>query len=150
MADYNTVEQFERALDRAIDKAMSKQIAEKVKEYIADYAQMRVYDAYADPIFNSRWGKNSGILDKDYMTVDYEASTKTLTITHEVQWQHLRGGAMPQMDLADAIQAGINSHRGGAYMYHAPARPYTNEAEHIYAARAFNDDIITELTKQGF
>lgn len=150
MPDYKSTKTFENALDRAIDKAMQGRVLDGVKEQIAKSVQEDVYDVYT-PKFYSRRGESGGMKDKQYMHEFYDSATKTLIVDHITPWQHLKkGGAKPHEVLNDAVESGDNSHRWGAYMFGAPPRQYTDEAENTYAKSAFDIDLELSLQEQGF
>lgn len=144
MPDFKTIQAFENALDRAIDSVMQGRVVDGVRDQIATSVQEDVYDVY-DPKFYSRRAGNGGMKSKSKKNMEvtsYDSSTKTLTITHKVDWQQLKGGTPPSNDLTEVIQ--------NNQVYGAPPRQYIDEAENTYAKSAFEIDLELGLREKGF
>ena len=144
MAEYDSIAQFRRELDLAIDIAMQDKITDEAKKALAETAEKNVYEAYPDPLFESRYGEDGGILDTHYMIDHYDSHTKTLEITQNTPWQHLgrRSENYPMTNLNEVIQKNR--------IYHAPKRPYMSEAERTYGKNQFEKDLIEALNDLGF
>lgn len=146
---FDTIEEFEAYLDWAIGDAMQNEIAEEAIEQLQETGERKVYSY--KPKFNSRREESGGgLISTDTMFPDYEASTKTLTVSLNAEWQNLssiirvpriKGGADTSQSLADAIQTQT--------IYHAPARPFVQEAEDKYAAKKFGTHLVRALNRRG-
>ena len=146
---FDTIEEFEAYLDWAIDDAMQNEIAEKAIEQLQETGERNVYRY--KPRFNSRREQSGGgLISTDTIFPDYEASTKTLTVSLNAEWQNLsriirvpriKGGADTSQSLADAIQ--------DQKIYNAPARPFVQEAEDKYAAKKFGTHLVRALNSRG-
>lgn len=146
---FDTIEEFEMYLDWAIGDAMQNEIAEGAIQQLQETGERNVYRY--KPKFNSRRETSGGgLISTDTMIPDYEASTMTLTVSLNAEWQNLshimnvprmKGGADTSQKLADAIQA--------QKIYHAPARPFVQEAEDKYAAKKFGTQLERALKNRG-
>ena len=133
MGSYNEISEIENAIKRELTVIMEGKIAEDVKTAITQATVSEVYMAHdsllpPEMIINGqtvrtrRW-HNGGLADKNTYKDSYDPVEQELKIEVKTDWQQLLGGAKPGNDLADVIE------NNG--MYHAPARPFINEAEHI-------------------
>ena len=138
---FASVEELSAYIDSTVDSIMQNEIAKGLKKAVKEKAKKNVYDSY-DPIFMSRDYEYGGILDESFMYTYY--SRPELTLEHIVAWQQLgfrkTNGRQPG-DLVDTIE------KNG--LYHAPPRPYMEEAGDSYVAEKADDDMQKALNKAG-
>ena len=133
---------FSAALDAAIDGAMQGPVLDGAKEAIQRAAMTYVYSAYS-PKFNSRRTSGGGLASPDTKVAGY--GDKELTIWDTTPWQHLKGGAYPGDELAEAVASGISKYNFGK----AGARSFMPEAERDFAPE-FERIIAGALAAAGF
>ena len=140
---FDSVELLEASIDHVVDEIMIRDIAPNLKQAVKRQAEANVYDSYS-PQFDSRWGTHSGITDERFMLTFY--TRRVLTLVHDVPWQNLgfrhTTGTGTYDNLLDAIEK-----KG---LYHAPPRPYLEEAKDSYVAQEADDDMQSALALYGF
>lgn len=139
---FETIDDYESALQLAIHGAMEGSVTENAMQAIADSVESHVYSYPTDAYFEERRRHEFGGHQDEWLMLDeYNAATFTLTIKMKVPWQHLWGGPYPSADLSDVIE------QNG--MYGAPPRKFMKPAEDEYASKQFRNDLIMALKSAG-
>ncbi len=133
---------FVARLDAKIDAAMQGPVLDGAKEAIQKAAMTYVYSAYS-PKFYSRRMSGGGLASPSTKVGAY--GDKELTIHDTTTWQHLKGGAYPGEDLAEAVAAGSARYNFGK----AGGRSFMPEAERDFAPE-FERIIAGALRAAGF
>ena len=131
-------------LDVAIENALNDEGREVVKKVLVEAARKYVYDAYA-PKFNHRRNGSDGILDEENIHVAVHGNE--LIAMDMADWQHLLGGAKPNMRLAEGIASGSSRF----YMQNAGPRPFHEKAKEMLIMRGDLEDAVRRgLARQGY
>ena len=137
---FNSLEAYKVALDLAIDDALGSELAEMAKEQIQSTVGEIVY-AYP-PEYVNRRRTMGGLIDTANM--EDEVFGQELTIKMVATWQQ-RGfrykGGRELGDFTETIQT--------SSLYHAPARPYTDQAENK-VGEMIEQQIAGALRRRGF
>ena len=141
MAEFGSLDEFETQLDRIIDMAMVMTVQEHAKEAIQDSEENNVYSYM--PKFYSRRRESGGIKDKYNMQGTYDPTDKELTIEVKAPLQNLRGNSKN-------YAVGLVEYIETSQIYHAPPRPFLQQAEDTYSKDQFEKDLMEVLNANGF
>ena len=144
MAELNDLIVRVANIDAAIENALENEVAASVKDAIVASARENVYDAYT-PKFLHRRNGNGGILDTESIKITVNGTE--LTASDDASWQHLWGGAVPSVRLAEAIASGDRKYN----MHNAGPRPFHERAKQRVRSEGTAEAALRKgLARQGY